>query len=209
MPTSSTWVWNAGTGPSSSPARPARSSRSRLPRAIDLAIGERTSGPLFRAADGKRLDRHGAARIVCRVTRRAGISKQVSPHTLRHAFITAALDAGVPLRDVQEAASHPDPHTTCATTWRAPASTATRPTSSRPTSPEPPGSPWRRPPWPDRPISGQAMAPGQTAVRAECHTGTVISLAVMGSMRELSGFELEPEVRDWLDGLSDSDYKRR
>jgi Phage integrase family/Phage integrase, N-terminal SAM-like domain len=56
--------------------------------------------------------RHGAARIVRRVTRRAGISKQVSPHTLRHAFITAALDAGVPLRDVQEAASHADPRTT-------------------------------------------------------------------------------------------------
>jgi site-specific recombinase XerD len=84
----------------------------RTARAIDLAIGERTSGPLFRAADGKRLDRHGAARIVRRVTRRAGISKQVSPHTLRHAFITAALDAGVPLRDVQEAASHADPRTT-------------------------------------------------------------------------------------------------
>ena len=67
---------------------------------------------MFRAADGKRLDRHGAARIVRRVTRRAGISKQVSPHTLRHAFITAALDAGVPLRDVQEAASHADPRTT-------------------------------------------------------------------------------------------------
>ena len=28
------------------------------------------------------------------------------------AFITAALDAGVPLRDVQEAASHADPRTT-------------------------------------------------------------------------------------------------
>lgn len=27
-------------------------------------------------------------------------------HTLRHAFISAALDAGVPLRDVQEAAWH-------------------------------------------------------------------------------------------------------
>jgi site-specific recombinase XerD len=51
----------------------------RTARAIDLAIGERTSGPLFRAADGKRLDRHGAARIVRRVTRRAEISKQVSP----------------------------------------------------------------------------------------------------------------------------------
>jgi integrase len=45
-------------------------------------------------------------------TRRAGIAKHVSPHTLRHAFITAALDAGVPLRDVQEAASHADPRTT-------------------------------------------------------------------------------------------------
>jgi integrase len=33
------------------------------------------------------------------------ITKPVGPHTLRHAFITAALDAGVPLRDVQEAAS--------------------------------------------------------------------------------------------------------
>jgi hypothetical protein len=31
---------------------------------------------------------------------------------LRHAFITAALDAGVPLRDVPEAASHADPRTT-------------------------------------------------------------------------------------------------
>jgi hypothetical protein len=26
--------------------------------------------------------------------------------------------------------------------------------------------------------------------------------------RELYGFELEPAVRDWLDSLSDSDYKR-
>jgi integrase len=33
-------------------------------------------------------------------------------HTLRCAFITAALDAGVPRRDVQEAASHADPGTT-------------------------------------------------------------------------------------------------
>ena len=46
------------------------------------------------------------------MTRHAGIAKHVSPHTLRHAFITAALDAGVPLRDVQEAASHADPRTT-------------------------------------------------------------------------------------------------
>jgi site-specific recombinase XerD len=84
----------------------------RTARAIDLAVGERSDGPVFVAADGRRLDRHGAARIVHRVAGRAGISKPVGPHTLRHAFITAALDAGVPLRDVQEAASHAGPRTT-------------------------------------------------------------------------------------------------
>ena len=84
----------------------------RTARAIDLAIGERTEGPVFLAADGRRLDRHGAGRIVRTTARRAGIGKLVTPHTLRHAFITAALDAGVPLREVQEAASHTDPRTT-------------------------------------------------------------------------------------------------
>jgi site-specific recombinase XerD len=84
----------------------------RTARAIDLAIGVRVEGPVFLAADGRRLDRHGAGRIVRRVARRARITKPVGPHTLRHAFITAALDAGVSLRDVQEAASHADPRTT-------------------------------------------------------------------------------------------------
>ena len=80
----------------------------RTARAIDLAVGERLDGPIFRRADGQRMDRHSAGRIV----RRAGLAKKISPHTLRHASITAALDAGVPLRDVQEVASHADPRTT-------------------------------------------------------------------------------------------------
>jgi integrase/recombinase XerD len=52
---------------------------------------------VFLAADGRRLDRHGAGRIVRKAARRAGIAKAVTPHTLR---------------DVQEAASHADPRTT-------------------------------------------------------------------------------------------------
>jgi integrase len=109
-------------------------------RAIDLAVGERPDGPVFLAADGRRLDRQGGGRIVRKVARGAGIGKAVTPHTLRHAFITAALDAGVPLRDVQEAASHADPRTTMrydrpVATW-----TGTRPTSSPPTSRAPPGN---------------------------------------------------------------------
>jgi integrase/recombinase XerD len=84
----------------------------RTARAIDLLVGERCEGPIFVASTGERIDRHAAGRIVRRVARHAGITKRVGPHTLRHAFITAALDAGVPLRDVQEAASHADPRTT-------------------------------------------------------------------------------------------------
>jgi len=88
-----------------------RPARARTARAVDLAVGERSEGPLFLGPDGHRLDRHAAARIVRRIARPASITKR-GPHTLRHAFITAALDAGVPLRDVQEAASHADPRTT-------------------------------------------------------------------------------------------------
>ncbi len=83
----------------------------RTSRAIDLVVGERTSGPILLGRHG-RLDRYEAYRIVRRVARKAGIAHAVHPHCLRHAFITAALDAGVALRDVQEAASHSDPRTT-------------------------------------------------------------------------------------------------
>jgi len=84
----------------------------RTARTVYLAVGERQTGPIFAMDDAQRMDRHQAARIVARLARRAGIDKRISPHSLRHSFITAALDAGVPLRDVQEAASHADPRTT-------------------------------------------------------------------------------------------------
>ena len=65
----------------------------RTARAVDLAIGERSEGPILQAGDGTRLDRHAASNASC----------GESP---------AALDAGVALRAVQEAASHADPRTT-------------------------------------------------------------------------------------------------
>jgi integrase len=48
----------------------------RTARAIDLAVGERCEGPIFTTAAGRRLDRHGAGRIVRRVARRAGLAKK-------------------------------------------------------------------------------------------------------------------------------------
>src|ERR687898_1102945 len=80
----------------------------RAARTIDLAVGERHEGPILRRRDGQRLDRRTAHRWVRAIGRRAGLGA-VHPHMLRAAFIMAALDAGVPLRDVQIAARHADP----------------------------------------------------------------------------------------------------
>jgi len=83
----------------------------RTARAIDLIVGDRFEGPLL-VRDGQRLDRFAAGRMVRATAKKAGIVKKIGPHSLRHSFITAALDAGVPLRDVQVAARHADPRTT-------------------------------------------------------------------------------------------------
>jgi integrase/recombinase XerD len=83
----------------------------------DRGLAETTGGlvdaaPLFVDATGRQLDRFDAGRIVRRLARAASVRKAVSPHSLRHSFVTLALDAGVPLRDVQDSAGHADPKTT-------------------------------------------------------------------------------------------------
>lgn len=78
----------------------------RTARTIDLAVGERHGGPILRRRDGQRLDRRTAHRWVRSLGKRAGLVN-VHPHMLRAAFIMVALDAGVPLRDVQIAARTP------------------------------------------------------------------------------------------------------
>ena len=84
----------------------------RVARAVDQASDDRHAGAVLLTRTGRRMDRHAATRIVRRLAKRAGITKHISPHSLRHSFITAALDVGVPLRDVQIAARHADPRTT-------------------------------------------------------------------------------------------------
>ena len=74
----------------------------RTARSVRPYIGERTTGPIFLGSYGQRMDRDAADRAVKRIARRAGVPKKISPHSLRHGFITAAHDAGVALRDVQD-----------------------------------------------------------------------------------------------------------
>jgi integrase/recombinase XerD len=84
----------------------------RTAAALATMLDGRNDGPLFATRTGRRLDRHAARKVVRRLARTAKIEHVVSPHSLRHGFVTAALDAGVPLRDVQDAAGHADPRTT-------------------------------------------------------------------------------------------------
>ena len=82
--------------------------------AVDGYLADRVEGPLFVTATGARVDRHAVFRLVRRLARVAGIeaAERLSPHSLRHAFATAARSEGVPLEDVQDAMGHADPRTT-------------------------------------------------------------------------------------------------
>ena len=84
----------------------------RTAEAVEGYLRGRSGGPLFATRTGGRLDRYAAQKVVRRLARQAGLEQRISPHSLRHSFVTAALDAGASLRDVQDAAGHADPRTT-------------------------------------------------------------------------------------------------
>jgi integrase/recombinase XerD len=72
----------------------------------------RSGGRVLLNARGQPLSRVGAWGIVKRAAARAGITKRVTPHTLRHSFATHLLEGGADLRAVQEMLGHADLSTT-------------------------------------------------------------------------------------------------
>jgi integrase/recombinase XerD len=77
-----------------------------------LAAGSGGTPALFLNTRGRRLSRQSAWAVLRSVAEKAGITADVSPHTLRHSYATHLLDGGADVRVVQELLGHASVTTT-------------------------------------------------------------------------------------------------
>lgn len=78
----------------------------------ELATGHETDRLIFTTRTGAPWARTNAHTTLTRLATRAGITKPMSSHVLRHTHATLALELGVPLHHLQDSLGHADPRTT-------------------------------------------------------------------------------------------------
>ncbi|WP_232820116.1 site-specific tyrosine recombinase XerD [Nocardioides allogilvus] len=78
----------------------------------ELVAASTPGGAMFLNSRGGRLSRQSAWAVLVKAAERAGVTRDVSPHTLRHSFATHLLDGGADVRVVQELLGHASVTTT-------------------------------------------------------------------------------------------------
>ncbi len=78
----------------------------------ELVNATTPGGAMFLNSRGGRLSRQSAWSVLVKTAERAGVTRDVSPHTLRHSFATHLLDGGADVRVVQELLGHASVTTT-------------------------------------------------------------------------------------------------
>lgn len=78
-------------------------------RAVQRAAEGRTTGTLYVHDSGQGVGRKMMRRRFAELVASIGVDRRITPHSLRHGFVTMSLDAGCHIRDIMASTGHADP----------------------------------------------------------------------------------------------------